>query len=246
MKKLARITEPEVIADFLRGEFYHAEYDRDRNHFESLVHTPQLDDENENALRRALLFRRRATMWRELPADTEWWEVELAEEDLDRIRIFPRAQWRSLAQGNYQVHHVAELVQRKLDPSQPNDLAAKILALCTLMRRESQRSTILLIGLDEDGPATVLEGNHRFVAALLLPRELMLHRLRVVCGFSPSMDQCCWYKTSLPNLFRYLKNRIKHFGGREVETRRWLQQAAQTREVEDFARTAGLPSGKSE
>lgn len=246
MKRLTRITEPEVIADFLRGEFYHPEYDRDRNHFESLVHTPQLDDENENALRRALLFRRRATMWRELPADTQWWEVELAEEDLDRIRIFPRAQWRSLAQGNYQAHHVAELIQRKLDPNKPNDLAAKILALCTLMRRESQRSTILLIGLDEESHATVLEGNHRFVAALLLPRELMLRRLRVVCGFSPSMDRCCWYKTSLPNLFRYFKNRIKHLSGREVETKRWLQQAGQTRRVEDFARTAGLPSGKSD
>jgi len=252
MKKLARVTEPEVIADFLRGEFYHPEYDRDRNHFESLVHAPQLNDETENALRRALLFRRRATMWRELPADTQWWEVELAPEDLDRIHIFPRAQWRSLAQGNYQAHHVAELIQRKLvpnkplDPNKPNDLAAKILALCTLMRRESQRSTILLIGLDEDSPATVLEGNHRFVASLLLPRELMLRRLRVVCGFSPGMDHCCWYKTSLPNLFRYLKNRIKHLGGREVETRLWLQRAAQTHRVEDFARTAGLPSVKSD
>lgn len=246
MKKLARITEPEVIADFLRGEYYHPEYDRDRNHFESLVHTPQLDDETENALRRALLFRRRATMWRELPADTQWWEVELAAEDLDRIHIFPRAQWRSLAQGNYQAHHVAELIRRKLGPNKPNDLAAKIQALCTLMPRESRRSTILLIGLDEDGPATVLEGNHRFVAALLLPRDVMLRQLRVVCGFSPSMDQCCWYKTSLPNLFRYLKNRIKHLGGREVETQRLLRQAAQTRAVEDFARTAGWPSSKSD
>ena len=246
MKKLARVTESEVIADFLRGEFYHREYDHDRHRFEALVHDPRLNDEAENALRRALLFRRRATMWRELPQDTQWWEVELEPEDVARINIFPRAQWRSLARGNYQGLHVAELVRGQLEPGKPNDLVAKIRALCTLMRQENQKSTILLIGLDEHSPSTVLEGNHRFVAALLLPRESMLRRLRVVCGFSPYMERCCWYKTSVANLFRYLKNRIKHFGDREADTGRWLQQMPRVEGVDDYARSASLPTVKTE
>jgi hypothetical protein len=246
MKKLARVTEPEVIADFLRGEFYHREYDHDRHRFEVLVHDPRLNDEAENAVRRALLFRRRATMWRELPPDTQWWEVELEPEDVARINIFPRAQWRSLARGNYQGLHVAELVRCQLEPGKPNDLAAKIRALCTLMRQENQKSTILLIGLDEHSSSTVLEGNHRFVASLLLPRDAMLRRLRVVCGFSPYMERCCWYKTSVPNLFRYLKNRIKHFGDREADTGRWLQQKPRAEGVDDYAHSATVPTVKTE
>jgi hypothetical protein len=244
MRKLARISENEVIAEFLKGEFYHREYDRDRRHFEPLVHDPILTDEAENALRRALLFRRRATMWRELPADTQWWEIQLDPQDLEHINVFPRAQWRSIAQGNFRALHVAELIRQHFDPAKPNDLSAKIHALRTLMRMEGPRFTILLIGLDEARPTTVLEGNHRFVASLLLPTDVMLRRLRLVCGFSLSMEKCCWYKTSLPNLSRYLKNRIQHLWAREADARQFLELTARGRTIDDYAR-ASVPSVKS-
>jgi hypothetical protein len=247
MKRLCRVTEAEVIAEFLKGEFYHAEFDRDRMFFEALVFDPHLADPAENNLRRALLFRRRATMWRELPADTQWWEIELEPEDLERVNVFPRAQWRSIAHGNFRALHVAELVHRQFDPSKPGDLAAKIHSLRTLMRGDGPRSTILLIGVDERCPATLLEGNHRFVASLLLPREVMLRRLRVMCGFSPAMERCCWYKTTVPNLVRYLKNRIKHSWGREADAKSMLPQTIRNQVVEDYdAHPAGMHTTKSE
>lgn len=246
MKKLCRVTEAEVISEFLKGEFYHAEFDRDRMFFEALVFDPRLGDAAENNLRRALLFRRRATMWRELPADTQWWEIELEPEDLERVNVFPRAQWRSIAHGNFRALHVAELVHRQFDPSRPGDLAAKIHNLRTLMRGEGPRSTILLIGIDERRPATLLEGNHRFVASLLLPREVMLRRLRVMCGFSAAMETCCWYKTTVPNLVRYLKNRIKHSWGREADAKSLLPQTVRSQVVEDYAHPAGMHTTKSE
>lgn len=245
MRKLSPVTEAEVIAEFLKGEFYHREYDLDRAYFEALVFDPHLSDRAENTLRRALLFRRRGSMWRELPPDTEWWEIELEPEDLDRVNVFPRAQWRSIAQGNFRALHVAELIHRQFDPARPGDLAAKIHALRTLMRNEGPRSTILLIGVDETLPATLLEGNHRFVASLLLPREIMLRRLRVMCGFSPAMESCCWYKTTVANLARYVKNRIKYSWGRDADVKRLLPQKARSQTVEDYAGPAGLPTAKS-
>ena len=50
------------------------------------------------ALRRALLFLRRGAMRRELPDDTQWFEVKFTSEDLARVRFFPRAQWRRVAE----------------------------------------------------------------------------------------------------------------------------------------------------
>ncbi len=246
MKRVARVTEAEVIAEFLKGEFYQPEYDHDRFRFEPLVQEPDLNDEVENALRRVLLFRRRASMWRELPASTQWWEVGLEPGDLERLNVFPRAQWRAIAQGNFGALHVAELIRRRFNPEKPGDLSAKIHALRTLMGLEGPRSTILLIGLDEIHPVTVLEGNHRLVAALLLPRDVMLRRLRMVCGFSPEMDKCCWYRTTLPNLARYVKNRIQHLWARQIDPRQLLEQAGRGRTLEEYARSAGLPSVKSE
>jgi hypothetical protein len=231
VKKLCRITEEEVISEFLKAEFYQVEYDTDRTHFENLVYDPDLSDPDENALRKALLFRRRGPMWRELPPDTQWWEVDFKPEESERVNVFPRAQWRALARGNFNAVHVSERLRAQCKGPNPNPFVLKIQALCSLMQNEGPRSTILLIGVDESRPVTLLEGNHRFVASLLLPREAMLSRIRLVCGFSPVMERCCWYKTSFSSLARYLKNRIKYVSNREADVSRWVAQPGKRAKV---------------
>ena len=70
--KVRRVYESEVIAEFLRAEFYQPEFDRYREEFGKVVADADLVDERENAIRKALLFRRRGRLWRELPDDTQW------------------------------------------------------------------------------------------------------------------------------------------------------------------------------
>lgn len=226
MKKLCRISEDEVISEFLKAEFYQVDYDRDRTLFEAVVYEPDLSNPEENALRRALLFRRRGTMWRELPPDTQWWEIDFKPKEAERVNVFPRAQWRTLARGNFNAIHVAERLRALCNGQNPSPFVMKVQALCSLMRHEGPRSTVLLIGVDESRPVTLLEGNHRFVASLLLPPELMLNRIRLVCGFSPAMKRCCWYKTSFSSLARYLKNRIQYIQNREADVSRWTSLSA--------------------
>ena len=43
MKKLRRVTEAEVIAEFLKNEFYQEEFHQDREQFEELVLGAQID-----------------------------------------------------------------------------------------------------------------------------------------------------------------------------------------------------------
>lgn len=228
MKKVSRITEEEVISEFLKAEFYQVEYDRDRTLFETVVYEPNLSDPEENALRRALLFRRRGPMWRELPPDTQWWEIDFKPEEAERVKVFPRAQWRTVARGDFNAIHVAERMRVLCNVQNPRPFVLKMQALCSLMRHEGPRSTVLLIGMDERHPVTLLEGNHRFVASLLLPQELMLNRIRLVCGFSPAMERCCWYKTSFSSLARYLKNRIQYIQNREADVSRWMSLPARS------------------
>lgn len=226
MRKLSRITEAEIIHEFLKSEFYHPEYDSDRGRFERLVYCADLGDEMENALRRALLFRRRGHMWRELPPDTQWWEMEFSPEEAEQVNIFPRAQWRTPARGNFAALNVAEQVRQDMLSENPSPLAAKIKSLALMLQADGPRSTIMLIGINEQLPLTMLEGNHRFIASLMLPREKMLRRLRVTCGFSPHMEKCCWYRTNFPTLSHYLKNRIKYFWDREADIDRLLARTS--------------------
>jgi hypothetical protein len=216
-----RITEPEVLAEFLKNEFYQKEYDDDREKFESIVLNPDLADESQNAVRRALLFRRRGHMWRELPKDTLWYEAEIDADDLKRVRVFPRAHWRKISNGSFLL---SEIVKRIRDSAiGKNDPAfSKIQLLRYRLQRDSINSAVLLIGVDEDQPFTILEGNHRLAAAMLVSPRLVQTGFRVLCGLSPRMYESCWYDTNIPNLWTYLKNRLHNLVDKEADVRRVL------------------------
>jgi hypothetical protein len=185
------------------------------------VMEPDYSNAAENAVRRALLFRRRGHMWRELPADTKWHEVELEEQDVSKVHVFPRAQWRKLSNGSFCISEIVKQVRNGGHKNAGNEVIAKIQQLrYRLQANQESHSAVLLIGVGESRPLTVLEGNHRLTAALLVSPDVMQKRFRVLCGFSPRMTESCWYRTDVPNLVRYLKNRIMHLYDREADVDR--------------------------
>jgi hypothetical protein len=204
------LTEEEVMSEFLRSEFHHAEFDDYRDEFESLVQQPNFNSSRENALRQALLFLRRGPMWRELPADTKWYEVELKLEDLERIRFFPRAQWRRAAEGSFYLKDVIERIRPRME-DHDDDFFRKLRLLCDSVEQNLINPTVLLIGIDSTSPLTILDGNHRMAAAMLGEGAPMLDRFRFICGFSPQMTRCCWYHTNVNTLLRYFKNFVRYF-----------------------------------
>ena len=103
-----------------------------------------------NALRRALLFRRRGHMWRELPADTAWWEVQIEPEDLERIRVFPRAQWRKVANGSFLLRDIVRRIKTTPFRGRTRDFIAKVQALSYRLRTTADDSAVLLIGIDDE------------------------------------------------------------------------------------------------
>ena len=222
MKKIRRVTEAEVVAEFLRNEFYQEEFHRDRRHFERLVLDADISNEVENAIRRALLFRRRGHMWRELPEDTRWWEAQLELDDLPRIRVFPRAQWRRVSNGSFLLSDIVHRIRSEEFDGKVRDFIAKVHSLSYQLRIESERTCVILIGVDDNRPMTILEGNHRLAAACLASAQLLEHRFRVLVGLSPRMVESCWYETNLSNLWRYARNRVRNLYDRDADLERPL------------------------
>ena len=218
MRRLRRITEQEVIAEFLKSEFHHEEFHQYREKVEHLVLQADLTNAAENDQRRALLYRRRGHMWRELPADTEWWEVQIESSDLNLIRVFPRAQWRRIADGSFLLPDVVERIRTRRFTGLAQECITKVHAIRGSLRRRDDLGCALLIGVDESDALTILEGNHRLTAALLDCDNVPQTQLRVLCGFSPRMNECCWYETNASNLWHYAKNRLKNlFDDRYLE-----------------------------
>ena len=196
------IPEDAVISEFLKSDFHCPEYRGYQEEMRGIVFQPCLTDADENAKRRALLFIRHHALWKEIPRGTTWYEVELNQSKMNGIRVFPRAQWRRLTSGDFSITDVVAHIRRRrsaLDEA----FVAKIDAIAGRLSREEQGlGAAILIGLSEDEPVTVLDGNHRLVAAVL-SSPTRLERLRYVCGLSPHMTDCCWYNTNLSTLFRY-------------------------------------------
>lgn len=207
IRLLRRISEDEVIAEFLRGDFEHSAYAEHHASQRSIVYYPNLDSPQENALRRALLFLRHHSLWKQLPLEIEWYEAEVRPENLHQIRVFPRAQWLKLARGNFSIANVAEKMRRR-HKTVEDPFFAKIGSIRNrLLEDGAIAGSVVLIGLTESEPLTILDGNHRFVAAVL---EGQTDRLRFVCGLSPRMTRCCWYRTNLLTLARYGTNLLLH------------------------------------
>jgi len=195
------VTESEVIAEFLNSDLNHPGF-RIPATVPGSESASNWQLANAIAKRHALLLAKRHSLWAELPSETEWHEVKINGEALDLIRVFPRSQWRKLAQGDFSVVRITESLR-----SEPQNLDRQFLSKMSALREQLSQSdcefgTVILLGIDESGPLTVLDGNHRLVAAML-SSQAGLSKLRFMCGFSPRMEECCWYKTSPATLFRY-------------------------------------------
>jgi O-antigen/teichoic acid export membrane protein len=211
LRKVRRMSEDEVISDFLQSEFYQEEFSRVREQFATLVSEPDFTDENANVLRRALLYHRRGRLWRELPQDTEWWEVELAPEDLHRVRVFARNHWLRYGGPGFFLLETVEKVRKCIVSRSRDPFIQKLRSLSLELMQDTSYSSIILISINESTPATILEGNHRMTAAALVSPETLHRRFRFICGFSPRMAECCWYRADASSLWRYLMNTIMYY-----------------------------------
>jgi O-antigen/teichoic acid export membrane protein len=227
IRTVGRVSEDEVVSEFLKNDFGSPEFENYREALDALVTRPDLTSDVENARRRALLFLRHGALWRELPEGTEWFEVKLGATDLEQIRVFPRAQWRKLARGDFAISQVLRSFRsgRSYEVADQRFLS-KIGDLGDWLTQDIDAGAILLIGVSESGPMTILDGNHRLVAAALNSPEAM-QRFRFFCGLSPNMAQCCWYRTNLATLCRYGLNMLRHLvQDPEAELARLLQSTS--------------------
>ena len=225
IRLIRRLAEDEVIAEFLKSEFDRPIFREYHERLQEIVSSPNLDSADENAKRRALLFIRHFALWKELPTDTEWYEVEVKFSDLEKIRVFPRAQWRNFAPKTFSILEVAERMNRRQEAdSGPFQLKIANIG-ARLLEQDDDLGSVLLIGINENEPLTILDGNHRLVASMLTTPS-RTERLRFLCGFSPRMTECCWYTTNFATLCRYGKNVLMHLvRDHEAELERLLQRA---------------------
>jgi hypothetical protein len=215
VKKLGRVSDAEVMGEYLKSEFNEQDFDSDRQECERLVVNPDFSNKTENEMRRALLFRRRQHVWRELPLDTQWWEVELEADDLHRLRLFARGKMARVAGGNLYLEDFAKHIRTRGFPRFLKEDVQKIRTLSQHLQDCPQPGFILLIAPDEYHALAILDGNHRIAAAVLVSSDLIFRHFRFYYGCSPRMTECLWYRNTRANFARYLARRFTNLFRRE-------------------------------
>jgi hypothetical protein len=129
-----------------------------------------------------------------------------------------------MANGSFLLKDIVRRIKSKPFRGRTRDFIAKIQALSYYLRTHDDKSAVLLIGVDDENPVTVLEGNHRLAAALLAAPDVLQNRFRIFCGFSPFMSKSCWYQTNVLNLWRYARNRARNlFYDRDADVERLIK-----------------------
>jgi hypothetical protein len=112
-----------------------------------------------------------------------------------------------LARGNFSVTGIAQAMRTRRHTVDAPFLS-KIASIGDRLLKEAPGfGPVILIGVNENEPLTVLDGNHRLIAAMLASPG-SLKKLRFLCGLSPRMTECCWYNTNARTLFRYGRNML--------------------------------------
>jgi anti-anti-sigma regulatory factor len=236
-KLIREVGEDEIISEFLKSDFYRPIFQQYQESLGKIVLDPNLSDARENSRRRALFFVRHLSLWNEIPAGTRWYEMEMTESGLGQIRVFPRAQWRRIGKGNFWITEIASRIGALLNACEDQDdsrFLAKIAAIRDEFIQDSgPLGSVILIGVNERSPLTLLDGNHRLVAAMLASGN-KVRNLRFLCGLSPQMRDCCWHNTNLTTLFHYGTNVAKNaFARPAFELEKLLQSSKQAISSQD-------------
>ena len=105
---MRRVSENEVIAEFLKSDFMPRHSANTRKVCVTLLPIPISVIPVTMPSAAPCSYIRHRSLWKEIPQGTEWYEAEIGEEDTSRFRVFPRAQWRKLASGNFSITNVLE------------------------------------------------------------------------------------------------------------------------------------------
>lgn len=200
------ITEDEMIAVFLRGEFSSKRFGDDiRTHCkklnvaESLVQSPNWKNANENKNRRQLFaafrgYGKNEMLFEDFPENVKWFRAEMIPHEVLNTKYINYSYWNELSNGTRSPEHAVKNIihgYKAFNESNQNFLDAE-----KALREGAKFPELILVAQNEHSPLVVLEGALRLTAYALAP-ECIPDPLPVLIGFSENIVQWPEYSDSL-------------------------------------------------
>ena len=207
MKFLEKVTYNEVILHWIRREYLQSQdFLRSDvpNINPSLISNPNLNDPIENKLRRKFLYSYRGVILHTIPANTQWFKIEINQkEDLNSFRLINEVSWNYLSNNTGKLDIAANnfitfirnepQIQNLTLQQWVNENIDSLKEFREKANDSDLNLTLILIALSQNGPFTVIEGNHTVMSLFLkhfidnLKFPYKIHNSYV--GLSPNIDR---------------------------------------------------------
>jgi hypothetical protein len=193
VRVLRPASEPEVVAGFLSAELDSARFGpalrrllRDDGADVSVVTSPNLDDEDENAYRAGLLDRHRGWLQRiglfaGFPQRVDWWRAALTPDEVLAIRYINWDWWLDVSAGTRDPRTTAERIRAGDVPGVTAEGHEPIAAQLATGAPE-----LIVVSLPGGSTRVVVEGHARLTAYALFPERLP-EELEVFLGTAADM-----------------------------------------------------------
>ena len=198
MRKISTITEDEMIATFLYSELNSPRFSAKVETYlqqqavdRRLIQAPDLQNEQENAARRALLgaYRGYGQGWgyfEGFPEQLRWERIGLTKQEVQQIKYIEYDYWVELSGGS---RLALDGAKRALAGIDVFGLSSRYFVdIAESLRRGAQFPMLICVARDEESYLVVLEGHTRLTAYLIAPKCLP-SELALIVGFSQQITR---------------------------------------------------------
>src|SRR5262245_3361138 len=197
MHTVARLTEDDMVATFLRAEVWsprygpRLRYELDRLGLSGeLLERPDTADPRANADRRAVLDAHRGyltgtRLFDGFPDDVDWWLCNATPDDLAEVRYIDYDFWNDYSNGTRRPAVAAARLHANGEVAPARDAIDGIVAS---LRQGRVPPPLILVGRSPADPLVVLEGHTRLTAYAFAPVTLPAE-LEVIAGWSGRMGE---------------------------------------------------------
>lgn len=170
MQIIRKVRPEEVEAAFLRTEWYKERYNPIRSQYDKIVNDRDFTNVENNRKRRELLWEHRKVLLEQLPIDTQWYEVELTEDEFENIRIIKGYEWEKTFGTARKVKSVVNALINNIRSKEIDYML--ITGIKNNIGTYPFNEKIILVSDSLHHPYSILEGNHRALAFALRALEL--------------------------------------------------------------------------
>lgn len=193
MKILKKISENEMIAEFLKGEIKSKRFGKDitgalekEKKSKNIIIGPNLNNKRENTFRKKLLFKVRKEFFEGFPADIRWYEAIIQKQELKKVKYIDFSYWNKLSDETRLPIRAAKNVKAGIKIF---DVSNKgFFEIQSEIKKGKKMPLMIFIAQNKKSQIVILEGHARLTAYFLnekyIPKEM-----KIIIGYSGKLTE---------------------------------------------------------